>query len=56
MIQIYRFHKMCILLSSFIEASYFFYLLSYTKGLTIVKKEWHIFIHPSCIPCCGYVP
>ena len=56
MIQIYRCYKMCMLLSLFIEPSYFSYLICYTNGIIIVQNEWHIFIHPSCTPCCGYVP
>ena len=42
MIQIYRFYKMCMLLSLFIETSYFSYLISYTNGMIIVQNEWHI--------------
>jgi len=47
MIQIYRFYKMCVLLSSFTEPSYFSYLISYTKGMIIVQKEWHTFLYSS---------
>ena len=53
MIQIYRFYKLCVLLSLCTEPSYFAYLISYTNGIIIVQNEWHIFIHPSCgcVPC-----
>ena len=56
MIQIYRCYKMCMLLYLFIEPSYFSYLISYTSCMIIVQNEWHIFIRPSCTPCCGCVP
>ena len=56
MTQIYRCYKMCMLLSLFIEPSYFSYLISYTNGIIIVQNERHIFIHPICTPCCGCVP
>ena len=56
MIQIYRFYRVCVLLSLFIESSYFSYLISYTNDIIIVQNEWHIFIHPSCTLCCGCVP
>jgi len=55
-IQIYRCCKMCVLLSLFIEPSYFSYPISYTSSIIIVQNEWHIFIHPICAPCCGCVP
>ena len=55
MIQIYRFYKMCMLLSLFIEPSYFLYLISYANCMIIVQIEWYIFIRPSCTPCCGCV-
>ena len=41
---------MCVILSWFIEPSYFSYLNSYTNGMIIVQNEWRIFIHPSCVP------
>jgi len=56
MIQIYRCYKMCMLLSLFIEPNYFSYPISYTSCIIIVQNEWHIFIHPSCTPCCECVP
>ena len=56
MVQIYRFYKMCLLLSLFIEPSYFSYLIIYTNDMIIVQNEWYIFIHPSCTPCCVCVP
>jgi len=56
MIQIYRFYKMCLLLSLCIEPSYFSYLIIYANGMIIVQNEWYIFIHPICTPCCGCVP
>jgi len=34
------------LLTLFVEPSYFSYLISYTNGMIIVQNEWHIFIHP----------
>ena len=37
---------MCMLLTLFVEPSYFSYLISYTNGMIIVQNEWHIFIHP----------
>ena len=43
MIQIYRFYKMCMLLSLFIEPSYFSYLISYTNGMIIVQNEWQLY-------------
>jgi len=45
-----------VLLSLFIEPSYFSYLISYTSCMIIVQNERHIFIHPSCTPCCWCVP
>ena len=56
MIQMFRFYKMYVLLSLLIELSYFSYLIIYTNSMIIVHNEWHIFIHPGCIPCCGCVP
>ena len=47
---------MCLLLSLFIEPSYFSYLFSYTNSMFIVQNEWHILFHPICTPCCGCVP
>jgi len=53
MIQIYRFYKMCVLLSLFMELNCFSYLISYTNGIIIIaQNEWH----PICTPCCGRVP
>ena len=42
------------LLTLFVQPSYFSYLISYTNGMIIVQNEWHVFIHPSCT--CGCVP
>ena len=41
---------MCVLLSLFIEPSYFCYLNHYTNSMIIVQNEWHIFIHPVVLP------
>ena len=55
MIQIYRFYKMWVPLSLFLEPGYFSYLISYTNGMIIVLNELHIIIHPNCAACCECV-
>ena len=50
MIQIYRFYKMCVLISLFIEPSYFSYLISYTNSMIIVQNKCISLFIPVVLP------